>query len=330
MKKCEFNNLKNKKILVTGGNGFLGKQVCADLFQKVGGESEIITFRSAQCDLRNTEQTRDYFNQIRPDYVISLAARLGGIGDNLSHPADYFYDSMMIGLNTINCSKEFKIKKIINIGTVCSYPNIIPIPFKEEDLWMGYPEETNAPYGISKKAVMVYAKAMEKQFGLKSCNILLSNLYGPGDDFRDKTSHVIPSLIKKIVHAQEKNNNTITVWGNGSASRDFLFVKDASLGIIMAAEMCDISDPINLGTGYEISISALIEMLIKISGTNVGIKWDETQPNGQPRRVLETSKAKNIFGFKSETPLVTGLTETWDWYLRNRKEIDNLGHKYEN
>ena len=314
----QFSFLKNKKIFVTGGNGFLGSHVMNYLNEVLGMESEIFTVHSKQCDLRDSAQINDYFNEKKPDVVISIAARLGGIGDNVTNPADYFYDNIMIGMNVINSSYKFNVKRLVTIGTVCSYPKITPTPFKEEDLWNGYPEETNAAYGVAKKAVAVYAQAMEIQHKFPSCHLLLTNLYGPGDDFRDKTSHVIPSLIKKIESAKKSGDRKIIAWGDGSPSRDFLYVKDAAKCIVLAAEKCTYSQPINLGSGEEVTIRQLFKDLINLSRHDIDVEWDITKPNGQPRRLLDITKAKLLFNFSPETKFKDGLENTYKWYKENQ------------
>lgn len=316
------------KIIVTGGNGFLGKYVVKKLIQKFP-ESEIFIPSSNDVDLRDQYQSLKYFNQIKADLVIALAARLGGIGDNIKYPASYFYDNIMIGVNTVNGARFSGVKKLVYIGTVCSYPEIVEIPFKEEDLWKGYPEPTNGAYGISKKAVMEYAIAVKKQYGMDCVNLLLTNLYGPEDDFREDTSHVIPALLKKVLKAKELGDEKIIAWGDGSPTRDFIFVEDAAQGIVDAIEI-SYSFPINLGSGTDISIKDLYKLICKMTDFKGEVVWDTTKPNGQHKRLLDISKARMLFGFEPKIDFQTGLRLTIDWYLKNRHEIDKLGAKYKN
>ncbi len=320
--------IENKRILITGARGFLGQHVVKAFLKKGVPESQIIAASSSEADLRNREEAHALIQELAPDVVISLAARLGGIGDNRSHPADYFYDNLMIGINTIEACRTNGVEKLVNIGTVCSYPKIVDVPFREEDLWNGYPEETNAPYGIAKKSVVEYGRAVYNQHGFQNVNLLLTNLYGPGDDFREETSHVIPAIIKKTLRAKEKGESRITAWGDGSPSRDFLYVEDAADAIILAAENYNEPQPINVGSGQEVSIRHLIERIKQELGFKGDIFWDTSRPNGQPRRILDTSKAEKYFGFRAKTNFDVGLRRTIDWYLRNRKEIDSLKPKF--
>lgn len=313
-------------ILVTGGNGFLGKEVVAEC-ERVYPNAKVIAPASKTVDLRNREQALKYIQSIKPDIVIAVAARLGGIGDNRAFPATYFYDNITIGINTIDGARLAGSQKIVNIGTVCSYPKIVPVPFKEEDLWNGYPEPTNGPYGIAKKAVAEYAQAVEKQYGLKSVNLLVTNLYGPGDDFREQTSHVIPALIKKMIVAKETGESEIIAWGDGTPTRDFLFVKDAAKGIVQSINSED-ALPTNLGSGQEVSIKELFENLKSAIGFEGAVTWDTSKPNGQPKRLLNIDKAKHDFNFKPITDFKTGITATIKWYLENREAIDQLPAKY--
>lgn len=315
-----------KKILVTGGNGFLGKHVMEELSVSYP-EAEVLTFSSSELDLRNREDAINYFKKVAPDAVISVAARLGGIGDNRNFPASYFYDNICIGINTIDASRMADVKKLVLIGTVCSYPEITPAPFKEEDLWNGYPEPTNGPYGIAKKAVGEYAQAVQKQYGLSSVHLLLTNLYGPGDDFRDTTSHVIPAFIKKIISAKEQNLPYIEAWGDGSPTRDFLYVKDAAKGIVLSLRHTDPA-PVNIASGQDISIKELYLLLCELIGFKGEVIWDSTKPNGQPKRLLDITKARNYFGYAPDMSFHDGLKESIDWYLKNRDWIDALKSKF--
>ncbi len=314
------------KILVTGGAGFLGQHVVEELKTKYP-QAEIIVSRSTEVDLRDKTESMDYFNEKKPNIVIGIAARLGGIGDNRVNPAHYFYDNIMIGLNTINASQKIEVNKLILIGTVCSYPKFTPVPFKEEDLWNGYPEATNGAYGISKKAVGEYALAVNQQYGLNVVNLLLTNLYGPGDDFREQTSHVIPALIKKILDAKRQGINKITAWGDGSPTRDFMHVKDAARGIVNAIE-CDYIYPINLGSGQEVSIKELYELLCDYLNYTGDVFWDASYPNGQPKRLLDISKAKTHLNFTPNVSFEQGIKETIEWYLENENAINSLPPKH--
>lgn len=316
-----------KTILITGGNGFLGTKVTEECKRQYPN-AVIYTPRSSELDLRDRNAAIQYFDKIKPDAVISIAARLGGIGDNRKYPASYFYDNITIGINTIDASRMAGVSKIVNIGTVCSYPKITPVPFKEENLWDGYPEPTNGAYGIAKKAVAEYAMAVKTQYGLNCVNLLVTNLYGPGDDFRDQTSHVIPALIKKILLAKEGNSPEIIAWGDGSPTRDFLYVHDAAKGIVNSLK-CEDMNPINLGSGKEISIKQLFTTIADLLEFEGQVKWDTSKPNGQPIRLLDISRAKALFDFKPETAFAIGLKNTIQWYLDNRIQIDSLNAKYE-
>ncbi len=322
-------SLKNKRILITGGAGFLGKHTVA-AFKNAGvKEEDIIIPRSSDFDLRSLDKANELIEATSPDLVVNIAARLGGIGDNRRYPASYFYDNLMIGINMIEACRKHQIGKLVNIGTVCSYPKILEAPFKEEDLWNGYPEETNAPYGVSKKSVMVYGEAVYRQYGFNNVNLLLTNLYGPGDDFREATSHVIPAIIKKIANAKDNGDAFIEAWGDGSPSRDFLYVEDAALAIVKATASHDDPMPVNIGAGKEITVKELIELLAKLIGFDGEVRWDTSKPNGQPRRLLDVSKAKEGFDFSSNTDFEDGLRNTIDWYLSNRSEIDQLPPKFQ-
>jgi GDP-L-fucose synthase len=319
---------QNKRVLVTGGQGFLGSYL-VDYFNTLVSKENFILPSLDDCDLRLKDETFEYFNKYKPDFVINLAARLGGIGDNRAHPAFYFYDNINIGMNVIEACRQIKsVKKLVNIGTVCSYPKFTPVPFKESDLWNGYPEETNAPYGVSKKAVMVYSHAVHQQYDFLTNNILLTNLYGPRDDFRNETSHVIPALIKKVYAAKTNNNPSIYAWGDGSPSRDFLYAKDAALGIIQTCVYLNTTDPVNLGSGKEISIMDLADTIVNQLEYKGKIDWDTSKPNGQPRRMLDINLARKLIKFNPSTSFQTGLNETIKYYLENKEYIDNLPPKF--
>ena len=301
---------KGKRVLVTGGNGFLGSHLVKEL--KKRGAEKIITPRKKDHDLRNKDESIKLTKNTQ--IVIHLAGNVGGIGYNQANPYALFYDNLLMGLNVIDACRHNKVDKIVIIGTVCSYPKHTPVPFKESDLWNGYPEETNAPYGIAKKALLVQSLAYKAQFGLDVINLLPVNLYGPGDNFDPSSSHVIPSLIKKFHEAKIAGDSHVTVWGTGKASREFFYVEDAARAIADATEKCNQSEPINIGTGSEIKIKKLVEMIKKIVGYHGRIVWDKTKPDGQPRRMLDTSRARKLFGFQATTNLETGLRKTIEWY----------------
>lgn len=304
----------------------MGQKVVDEL-RSVYPSSSIIVPRSKDVDLRDRTQTLAYFNEIQPDIVIGIAARLGGIGDNRINPAHYFYDNIMIGINTIDGSRLSGVSKLVLIGTVCSYPKITPVPFKEEDLWNGYPEATNGAYGISKKAVAEYSLAVNQQYDLPVVNLLVTNLYGPGDDFREETSHVIPALIKKILNAKRKGEKRIVAWGDGSPTRDFFHVRDAAKGIVQSIQS-DYMQPVNLGSGQEISIKDLYTLLCKYLEFDGGVFWDTSYPNGQPKRLLDISKAQHYFGFNPSISFEEGIRGTIEWYIENESYLNSLPPKH--
>ena len=308
-----------RQVIVTGGAGFLGRYVVADLRDR--GAESVIAPRSRDYDLREVDAIRDLFSDAvksRSDaaktVVIHLAAVVGGIGANRERPAEFFYDNLMMGVQVLHESWKTGIGKLVAVGTVCAYPKYSPVPFREEDLWNGYPEETNAPYGLAKKMLLVQSEAYRRQYGFNSIFLLPVNLYGPGDNFDPQSSHVIPALIKKCFDGAEGGADQIVAWGDGSPTREFLYVEDAAEGIILAAERYNRSLPVNLGSGYEISMRDLVERIARETGFGGAIVWDTSKPNGQPRRRLDTSRAEKEFGFRARVDLETGLRRTIDWY----------------
>ncbi len=301
-----------QKILVTGGAGFLGKQVIAQLL-KAGAQAENISVpRSKTCDLRSLEQCEAAVKG--QDLVIHLAAHVGGIGLNLVKPAELFYDNLMMGTQLIHAAYQAGVKKFVCAGTICAYPKFTPVPFKEEDLWNGYPEETNAPYGVAKKALLVQLQAYRQQYGFDGIFLLPVNLYGPEDNFNPASSHVIPALIRKVYEAKQQGLKHLPVWGDGSPTREFLFSEDAARGIVMGAQLYDDAEPVNLGTNHEISIRDLVELICRLMAFDGELVWETDQPNGQPRRCLDTTRAKAAFGFTAQVSLEEGLRRTIDWY----------------
>jgi len=283
------------------------------------GCQSIFVPRSQDYDLRHGEDMRRAISETAPEIIIHLAARVGGIGANRTHPAEYFYDNLMMGVPLLHEAWRAGVSKFVAIGTVCAYPKFTPVPFREDDLWDGYPEETNAPYGLAKKMLLVQSQAYRQQYGYNSIFLLPVNLYGPGDNFDPESSHVIPALIKKCVDAKTRGDDTIEVWGDGSPTREFLYVEDAAEGILLAAEHYNDSQPVNLGSGKEISIKALVEMIVRLTGFEGRIVWDITRPNGQPRRSLDTSRANRLFGFKAQVGFEEGLRQTIAWYVAQQR-----------
>lgn len=308
-------NLRNKKILVTGGAGFVGSFVVGRLIKKGVLLKNILVPRSKDCNLRKWGNCQRVVQG--QDIVIHLAAKVGGIGLNRAKPGELFYDNVIIGVQLMEAARLAGVGKFIAIGTVCAYPKFTPTPFKEENLWAGYPEETNAPYGLAKKMLLVQAQAYRQQYGFNAVYLLPVNLYGPRDNFNPASSHVIPALIRKVYEAKKNKQKSIEVWGTGKATREFLYVEDAAEGIVLAAERCDKSDPINLGSGMEISIKNLVKLICQLAGYKGKIVWDKTKPDGQPRRMLDISRARREFGFKAKTNFRKGLKRTIDWYVKN-------------
>ncbi len=309
---------KGKSILLTGGAGFLGSHILENLIQKRGvSKSQVLIPRSKDLDLRKWTNCKKITEDA--DIVIHLAARVGGIGFNQKYPGTLFYENIIMGAQLMEASRLAQVQKFVQIGTVCSYPKFTPAPFKEEDLWNGYPEETNAPYGIAKKALLVMAQSYRQQFGFNVIYLIPVNLYGPRDNFDLESSHVIPALIRKFIEAKDKGAEQVVVWGTGDASREFLYAEDAAEGILEATEKYDKIDPVNLGTGKEIAIKQLANLIAHIIGYKGQIVWDKTRPDGQPRRCLDTSRAKKEFNFEAKTDLSTGLKKTIKWYIKFNK-----------
>jgi GDP-L-fucose synthase len=306
----------NKRVTVAGGAGFLGRNVVAKLRER--GCQDIFVPRKAEYDLRHESAVKRLYADARPDIVIHMAAVVGGIGANRERPGEFFYDNLMMGAQLMEHARLNGVEKFVAIGTICAYPKFTPVPFREEDLWNGYPEETNAPYGLAKKMLLVQSQAYRAQYGFNSIFLLPVNLYGPEDNFDPRTSHVIPALIKKCFDAMQAGDDYIVVWGDGSPTREFLYVSDAAEAIVLATERYDETDPVNVGSGREISIKDLVSLIARLSGFEGKIVWDTTKPNGQPRRGLDTSRAEHRFGFKAKTPFEEGLRRTIAWYQEQR------------
>ncbi len=307
------NFWEDKKVVVTGGKGFLGSYIVKLLKEKE--PQKIIIPEHSKYNFVNFEDCNKITKNA--DIVIHLAAKVGGIGYNMEKPGELFYDNLMIGIQLMECARKNEVSKFVAIGTVCAYPKFTKVPFKEEDLWDGYPEETNAPYGLAKKMMLVQSQAYRVQYGFNSIFLLPVNLYGPGDNFNPKSSHVIPALIKKMAEAKERNLKEVEIWGTGKASREFLYVEDCAKGILMATEKYNKSSPVNLGYGFEITIKDLAYKIKELIGFDGSLKWNSEKPDGQPRRCLDTSKAEKEFGFKAGTNLDEGLKKTIDWYLNH-------------
>jgi GDP-L-fucose synthase len=304
--------VKDKRITITGGEGFLGRHLIRKMKEK--GYEHIYIADIPKYDLVKIKDIRRMYDDSKPDIVIHLAAKVGGIGFNQENPATLFYENLMMGIQLFHEGYLRNIEKFVAIGTICAYPKYTPVPFKEEDLWNGYPEETNAPYGLAKKMMLVQSQAYRKQYGFNSIFLLPVNLYGPGDNFDPRSSHVIPAIIKKCVDANMNNEKEIMVWGTGKATREFFYVEDAAEAIILATERYNKSDPVNIGAGSEISIKELVELIVELTGFKGRIIWDTSKPDGQPRRILDTSMAEKEFGFKAKRDLREGLRKTIEWY----------------
>jgi len=312
--------LKNKRIIVTGGEGFLGQHLIKKLIERCVPRENIFIPKFEEYDLRKEKDIKIMFSDFKADIVIHLAAKVGGIGLNREKPGELFYDNLIMGIQVMEQARINNVEKFVALGTICAYPKFTPVPFTEENLWNGYPEETNAPYGLAKKMLLVQSQAYKQQYGFNSIFLLPVNLYGPGDNFDPSSSHVIPALIKKCVDAVENNKDKISVWGTGKASREFLYVEDAAEGIILATEKYNKSEPVNLGAGFEITIKDLAEKIAKLTGFKGRIEWDISKPDGQPRRMLDVSKAKKEFGFAAKTSFDEGLRKTIEWYKEQREK----------
>ncbi len=309
--------MHDKKITITGANGFLGKHL-VHRFREAGYRNLIEANRS-RYDLTKMDDIIRLYDEQKPDIVIHLAAKVGGIGFNLENPASLFYENIMMGIPLLHHGFLNKIEKFVALGTICAYPKFTPVPFKEDDIWNGYPEETNAPYGLAKKMLMVQADAYRRQYGFNAVFLLPVNLYGPGDNFNPESSHVIPALIKKCADAVENGEKEIVVWGSGRATREFFYVEDAAEAILLATERYNKSDPVNIGAGFEISIRDLAELIVELTGFTGRVVWDDSKPDGQPRRMLDTSRANREFGFQAKTGFREGLAKTIAWYRENGK-----------
>ena len=309
---------ENKSVVVTGGAGFLGRAVI-DLLKRKRCK-RIFVPRSKVYDLRKASAIKRMFKRTKPDIIIHLAAVVGGIGANTVNPGKFFYDNLIMGVELMDQARLFGVEKFVAIGTICAYPKFTKVPFKEDDLWSGYPEETNAPYGLAKKMLLVQSQAYRQQYGFNSIYLLPVNLYGPHDNFFPQySSHVIPALIKKCFDAKVKRRNYITVWGTGRATREFLYVDDAARGIILATDKYEKSDPVNIGAGYEVTINNLVDKVVRLTGFKGAVYWDKSKPDGQPRRCLDTRRAKKEFGFEARIKLDSGLRKTIRWYKKSKR-----------
>ncbi len=312
-------DFSDKRILVTGGAGFLGRQVIEQLVQAGARREQITVPRSRDCDLRSLEACQGAVQQ--QDIIIHLAAHVGGIGLNREKPAELFYDNLMMGAQLIHSAYQAGVAKFVCVGTICAYPKFTPVPFQEDHLWDGYPEETNAPYGIAKKALLVQLQAYRQQYGFNGVYLLPVNLYGPEDNFDPRSSHVIPALIRKVHEAQQRGDRQLPVWGDGSPTREFLYSQDAARGIVLATQQYNDPEPVNLGTNQEIAIRALVELICELMGFDGEIVWETDKPNGQPRRCLDTERARQAFGFQAQIDFRQGLQNTIAWYRQQAGEL---------
>ena len=315
------NFWSEKQVCVTGGAGFLGSFIVDKLKER--GTKDVFVPRQKDYDLVDSNAIERMLDDSQPDMIIHAAALAGGIGANRAAPAEFFYDNLMMGVPLMHAAYKQKVDKFVAIGTICAYPNSTPVPFKEEYLWDGYPEETNAPYGLAKKMLLVQAQAYRQQYDYNAIYLLPVNLYGPRDNFNLQTSHVIPALIRKFLEAQERGDTRVELWGDGSPTREFLYVEDAAEGILLAAEKYNGADPVNLGAGLEVSIKDLAETVGRLTGFEGDFDWDTSKPNGQPRRGLDVQRAKDYFGFEAQMPFESGLRNTIEWFKQNREKIDS-------
>lgn len=310
---------KDKRVIVTGGSGFLGSFVVEKLNER--GARDVFAPRSSEYDLRQTDEIAAMLRDCRADILIHLAALAGGIGANRARPAEFFYDNLMMGVPLMHQAWKQGVEKFVAVGSICSYPKFTPLPFKEENLWDGYPEETNAPYGLAKKMLLVQSQAYRQQYGYNSIYLMPVNLFGPRDNFNLETSHVIPALIRKAVEATERGDSELPAWGDGSPTREFLYVEDAADGIITAAEKYNGEQPVNLGSGFEISIKDLVKMIVRMTGFEGKLVWQTDKPNGQPRRGLDVTRAREYFGWSAQVPFEEGMRRTIEWFKENREKI---------
>jgi GDP-L-fucose synthase len=310
--------LAGKRVVVTGGTGFLGTHVVSEIRDR---GAHVVAPRKREYDLVDPASAHRLVADTRPDAVVHLAARVGGIGANRENPGTFFYENLMMGVQLLEECRRQRVGKVVTVGTICSYPKFTPVPFREEDLWNGYPEETNAPYGLAKKMLLVQGQAYRQQFGMDVVHLLPVNLYGPGDNFDPASSHVIPALIRKCEEALEQRAGHIEVWGTGRASREFLYVEDAARAIRLATESYDGPEPVNIGAGFEILIRDLVDLIARLTGFTGEIRWDPSKPDGQPRRCLDTSRAERLFGFRAGTSFEDGLRRTIEWYRQSRSRL---------
>jgi GDP-L-fucose synthase len=310
-------DVKTKRIVVTGGAGFLGRAVVSTLERR--GCRTVFVPRKKEYDLTERANIQRMLRDLRPDIVVHAAGTVGGIGANRATPGTFFYENAIMGIELIEQARKAGLEKLVIVGTVCAYPKFSPVPFREDDLWNGYPEETNAAYGIAKKSLLVQAQAYRQEFGFNAIYLLPVNLYGPGDNFDEKSSHVIPALIRKFLEANEQKKDSVAVWGTGTATREFLYAEDAAEGIVLATEKYEGAEPVNLGSGSEISVKDLVQTLARLTGFTGRIEWDSSKPDGQPRRQLDTSRAERAFGFRAKFSFEEGLRKTIEWYVAARK-----------